>query len=119
MEWLTSARRCAWVGGCSHPSGNATPNRRTSAGMNSAANSPPALKSSHSNGSSGRLAISSTQKQPPHEHRCHDPGRVIRCRDEAARESLATKASHDRLRRQVEPGDSVEDDKEQSDYVEK
>src|SRR5262245_16091262 len=119
IGWPMTATRCAWLGGGSHPSGNATPKRRTSAGMNSAASTPPALKSSHRNGSSGRLAMLGTENQPGHQRGCHGPGRVVGCRDQAPRQSLATKVSHDRPRRQVEPGDGVEDDEEQGNQVEK
>src|SRR5262249_45112772 len=49
--------RCAWLGAGSHPNGNASPHKNTSAGISKATTIPPALKSNHSNGSIGRLGI--------------------------------------------------------------
>jgi hypothetical protein len=50
-----TASRCAWVGAGSHPNGKARPNSKASIGVSSAARTPPALNSSHNNGSGWRL----------------------------------------------------------------
>ena len=58
---------CAWLGGDSHASGNATPNRNTRMGISSADSTPPALNSIHSKGSieSLRHAPHPRRSQPP------------------------------------------------------
>src|SRR5688572_10709237 len=55
--WLSNDSRCSWPGGEIHPNGNARPNRNTRIGITSAATTPPALNSIHTNGSIDRLAM--------------------------------------------------------------
>src|SRR5207249_6430963 len=69
--------RRSWLGGESHPSGNARPNTKRRLGINSAATTPPALKTSHNNGSIDRLGILLTEQEPRHDRRRQHPCNVI------------------------------------------
>src|SRR5262249_3431178 len=89
-------------------------------GTSSAANTPPALKSVHRKGSIDFLAIAaplSLQNDPGHQRGGLHPGDESGGSDPDAGDALAPQAHHHRLRRQIEPGDRVEDYEEQADEI--
>ena len=80
-------------------------------GISIADSTPPALKSSHSNGSGCRLIIHGTRQQPDHERRHRGPGRVVARLDQRSRHAGAPDVHDHRLRRGIEERDGVEDDR--------
>src|SRR6185312_5534470 len=106
----TTVNRWTWSGASRIPSGNATPKRNNNTGRTSAATIPPALNSSQRKGSADRrgrvdVVITSPPTRRPPIRRAMPRSALQAPREQ---ERGVPNVGHNRTRRQIEPGHSVQ-----------